>query len=476
MVFNSITFIVFFSIVVFLHNLPFSWRVKKFNLLVASYIFYAAWNPPFVLLLLASTLAGWLTALGINRTQSLGGKKLLLFLSLLVNLGLLAYFKYAQFFLDSFISLVKVFGVAYSPPRLSIILPLGISFFTFQTMSYTIDVYRGTVPKWHSFLDFALYVSFFPQLVAGPIVRSGHFLPQCEEPRRGSSDQLGWGLILLLIGLFQKIFLADGLMAQVADPIFVQWQQANMIQAWAATLAFSAQIFFDFSGYSTCAIGAALCLGFSLPDNFRFPYASLGFSDFWRRWHISLSTWLRDYLYIPLGGNRKGVGRTYINLMLTMLIGGLWHGAAFNFIIWGGLHGIFLAVERFIRERRKKTEVPRVSGPLAKISLICFTYFLVLIAWVFFRADNFGIALHFLKLMFGFTVSQDAVNIKNMYLLVAFLMNAILLTWHFLMRDTSLEKVAERLPWWIKGLAIAAMLLALVLAPGERRAFIYFQF
>ncbi|MBW1906898.1 MAG: MBOAT family protein, partial [Deltaproteobacteria bacterium] len=305
MQFDSYSFLLFFGLVLAVNQSRLTWSSKKLSLLVASYIFYAAWNPPFVLLLWGSTIADWFVARGIAASRSSTRRRLLLIASLCINLGVLGFFKYGGFLLQNFVSLVSLLGVDYRPAAPSIVLPVGISFYTFQTLSYTIDVYRNRAQPWHSFRDYALYVSFFPQLVAGPIVRSSTFLPQCETERPVSGDQLGRGMALLVLGLFMKVVVADGLMAPVSEQVFAEGAVTDFRSAWLGTLAFAGQIFCDFAGYSTCAIGVALCLGFDLPTNFRFPYAALGFSDFWRRWHISLSSWLRDYLYIPLGGNRS---------------------------------------------------------------------------------------------------------------------------------------------------------------------------
>jgi alginate O-acetyltransferase complex protein AlgI len=277
------------------------------------------------------------------------------------------------------------------------VLPVGISFYTFATLSYTLDIYlRRAVPA-RNFLDYALFVTFFPHLVAGPIMRPTELVPQFEEPKRGSANQLRFGLALMTLGLFQKIVLADSFLGPVAETIYDGSKAPGVLDAWMATLAFSGQIFCDFAGYSTTAIGAALCLGFAMPDNFRFPYAAVGFSDFWRRWHITLSSWLRDYLYIPLGGNRFGPARTYMALMGTMLLGGLWHGAAWTFVVWGGLHGTYLAVERWLRGRYSSY----TPGPLAFFVLGLLTYALVNVTWVFFRAHSFGKAWEILGGMFG---------------------------------------------------------------------------
>ena len=345
MAFNSLIFLIFFAVVLALHSLPLSWKFKKTNLLLASYIFYAAWNPPFVVLLWISTATDWFAAKRMQASEG-GKKKLFLLLSIAVNLGLLGYFKYGHFLEENFARLMAAFGLDYEIAPSSIILPLGISFYTFQSMSYSFDVYRKQIKPADSALDFALYVSFFPQLVAGPILRAGFFLEQLVEDNRERVADIGWGFALITVGLFEKVVLADGLLAPVVETVYSDTATATTMDAWIGTLAFAGQIFFDFNGYSVIAVGLARCMGFRLPWNFLSPYAAVGFSDFWRRWHVTLSSWLRDYLYISLGGNRKGKVRTYANLMITMLLGGLWHGASWLFVLWGGAHGLLLVLER----------------------------------------------------------------------------------------------------------------------------------
>ena len=399
MVFNSLTFLVFFLIVVSLHYAPFPWSVKKFNLLMFSYIFYAAWNPPFVILLWASTVVDWWMARLIYREERKARRKRLLFVSLALNLGMLSYFKYGAFALKNWEALMSSIGVTYVPPAMDIILPIGISFYTFVTLSYTLDVYLKRAKPGNSFLDFALLVTYFPHLVAGPIVRPVDLMPQFATPRVASRPLFLWGLALIVLGLFEKVVVADTLLSPVANDVFGAGHPIPPLDAWAGLLAFSGQIFADFAGYSTCAIGVSLCLGFTLPVNFRYPYAAIGFSDFWRRWHISLSTWLRDYLYVPLGGNRNGRWNTYRNLMITMLLGGLWHGANWTFVVWGGLHGAYLAIERFVRERYHWVGEP--EGLTSKLLLALGTYVLVCITWVFFRAPDFTAAGDLLRDMAG---------------------------------------------------------------------------
>lgn len=470
MQFNSYLFACFFVVVLAVHHAPLPWSVRKVALLVFSYAFYAAWDPPFVVLLVASTIVDWFVAKWMAAAEGRAKRRALLLVSLVFNLGLLAYFKYAGFAARSLSELLGSLGIAWTPSAPDVVLPIGISFYTFMTISYTIDVYlRRSRPARH-FLDYALYVTFFPHLVSGPIVRATELVPQFEAPRRATSAMLGWGLALLVLGLFEKVVVADGLMAPVVERVYaVKAHTVSTADAWAGTLAFAGQIFCDFAGYSTCAIGVALCLGFSLPENFRFPYAAIGFSDFWRRWHISLSSWLRDYLYVPLGGNRKGPTRTHVNLMLTMLIGGLWHGASWTFVVWGGLHGLYLVGERVAK--RMAGDAPIWQTTPAKLLLALVTFVLVCVAWVFFRATSFGQAFDIVGAMAG--AGEGPVHAAYLGALVPI---ALLLTIHWRLRDTTLETVVERTPVGIRVAALSAMLLCLVLFPGIDRAFIYFQF
>ncbi len=289
MVFNSLTFVVFFACVLILHSLPLASTTKKINLLIASYLFYAAWNPPFVILLWISTVVDWYAAQGLVKAQRPATRHAWMLLSVVANLSMLGYFKYGQFLLDNCTALMAAAGVAYHPPHYDIVLPVGISFYTFATMSYTLDVYLRRAAPARNLLDYALFVTFFPHLVAGPIMRPTELVPQFAEPHRASARQLGYGLALMTLGLFNKVVLADSFLSSISERIYDSDKIPGLLDAWAATLAFSGQIFCDFAGYSTTAIGAAMCLGFATPDNFRFPYAAVGFSDFWRRWHITLS-------------------------------------------------------------------------------------------------------------------------------------------------------------------------------------------
>ena len=472
MIFNSLTFAVFFAIVMAIYYLPWSWTQRKAFLLVASYVFYAAWNPPFVLLLIASTVIDWYVAKWLSYTESPVGRRALLLVSLVFNLGVLAFFKYGGFLLDNFVRLAAATGVEYHPLAWNIVLPIGISFYTFLTLSYTIDVYHRKIEPGGSFLDYAFFITFFPHLVAGPIIRAADFLPQCAAPRLANRDEIGWGLTLMAIGLFEKIVLADVVTAPVADLVYQSADRAGFLDAWIGTFAFAGQIFFDFAGYSTCAIGAALCLGFDLKDNFRFPYAAIGFSDFWQRWHISLSTWLRDYLYIPLGGNRDGEWATQRNLMITMLFGGLWHGASWRFVAWGGLHGTYLIAERSARKRYGQSAW--IAAPAARVGLAVATFLLVCLTWVFFRASTFHDAARLIQAM---TIGAPDSLVLGMWTVCVVLgVTGFLLVVHWWMRDSSLEDRWRALPWWGRSLLLASLLVSLSLVPGDDRAFIYFQF
>jgi alginate O-acetyltransferase complex protein AlgI len=471
--FNSLTFIVFFAIVLFLHNLPFSWRTKKFNLLIASYLFYAAWNPPFVILVWLSTIVDWNLAKRLFVETNQRKRKLLLLLSIIVNLGILAFFKYGDFLLQNWQALMSMIGVEYVVPEWSIILPVGISFYTFQTMAYTLDVYLKRAEPAKNFLDFALFVTFFPQLVAGPIVRPTYLIPQFEKAKKVSKNMLIWGLGLITIGLFQKVVIADGILAPIVDDVYGAEGAVVFLDAWLGTFAFAGQIFSDFAGYSTTAIGVGLTLGFSLPTNFNFPYAAMGFSDFWRRWHISLSTWLRDYLYIPLGGNQKGKVRTYANLMTTMLLGGLWHGASWTFVVWGGLHGFYLSIERILVKRFGGREI--FNKYFVQFLLVLTTYLLVNITWVFFRAQSFPQAFGLIQSMFGLSADAKAV-LANIYVIEAILVTIGMLVVHWLMRNTTLEAVVQKTSSTVIGLIWGLMLFLIIITQGSGDAFIYFQF
>ena len=471
MLFNSLGFVLFLIVVLVLYySKILNWINKKRMLLLTSYIFYGLWNPPLILLLWISTYVDWFAGNKLAVEENDSRRKWWLMLSMTVNLGFLAFFKYGNFLLENFTSLLNSFGMDFHPMPMDILLPMGISFYTFQTMSYTIDIYNRKIGPANTFLDFALYVTFFPQLVAGPIVRARDLISQFYEEKKATMNQFIWGGFLLTLGLFEKVVIADSLLSGTSDVVFDAGKVLNFWDAWTGTLAFSGQIFFDFAGYSTCAIGIAMMLGIILPHNFLYPYGATGFSNFWRRWHISLSTWLKDYLYIPLGGNRNGIIRMYVSLMVTMLLGGLWHGAAWTFVAWGFLHGAFLIIERLLRHKIKLTMTPMVS-----ILLAFFTYTMVNFTWVFFRAKEFSTAKDMILSMLW--LNPDGIKIlDHFHILKVMLISAILFLSHWYMRDKTVKSVTKDYKPWFLGLVWAVMIFLISIAQGNGEQFIYFQF
>jgi alginate O-acetyltransferase complex protein AlgI len=473
MLFNSLTFVVFFAVVVTAYWSIRSWNARKNLLVVASYIFYGAWNPPFAALLFSTTAMDFWLGKRMAKAKGHHSRRVWLVASVCMNLSMLGFFKYGNFLLENFQWLMARIGVVYHPPHLDILLPVGISFYTFHSLSYTLDIYRGVLQPTKSLRDFVLAVSFFPQLVAGPIVRAGDFLPQLVTAPGLRVGQFMWGLLLMTLGLFEKIVLADTMLAGSADRIFSYAGPLVALDSWMGVIAFAGQIFFDFAGYSTCAIGAALCLGFHLKDNFRFPYAAIGFSDFWRRWHISLSTFLRDYLYIPLGGNRVGWTRAAINLVIVMFLGGLWHGAAWTFVVWGLLHGFYLVIEH--ASRALIGERAWTGNFAVKLLLGFVTYAAVCLAWVFFRASDFTIAMRMLSGMFGGHAHGDAILSTREMLQIGIVTFFMMLA-HWSLREINIETAVTRLPRWVVTAAWAVMACAIILTQGNSNAFIYFQF
>lgn len=391
MVFTTWAFVKFFAVVLIgLALLP-TRRLRQLLILLASAFFYAYWKPSYLLLLATPSLIDYFCAIKIEDSSNPEARKHWLYVSLVTNLGLLAYFKYTNFFVDN---LAELLGRHVA--HLNIVLPIGISFFTFKTLSYTIDVYRREIKTCRSLWKYAMFVSYFPELVAGPIVRASIFLPQMGRSLKPSWSRAVIGLQVILLGVTKKIVVADRL-AIFVDPVFASPSAYSPLTVASAVVAYSVQIYCDFSGYSDIAIGASKIIGFDLPENFNMPYIATSITEFWRRWHITLSLWLRDYLYIPLGGNRKGPWRTYLNLFLTMLLGGLWHGASWTFVFWGFLHGVGLAVHKFWLSRSGKQRRPfhGIVGWLGTYTFVCF-------GWVFFRARDFSTALAVLRKIVGF--------------------------------------------------------------------------
>ena len=407
MLFNSIDFLIYFIIVVLVYfSIPrrFSWVW----LLLVSYYFYMYWNAKYLFLILFSTLITYISGIYIEKnTERPHIKKYTVFLSIILNLLILFYFKYFNFFIENVNNIFSVFDIQRKIQYINILLPVGISFYTFQALSYTIDVYRGTIKAEHHLGKYALYLVFFPQLVAGPIEKSSDLLPQFKYGNEFKFENLKKGSLLMLIGFIKKIVIADRLSVLV-DTVFSNPFNYQGLSIVLAVLFFTFQIYCDFSGYSDIAIGCAKILGYKLTMNFNKPYLSNTISNFWRRWHISLGVWFRDYLYIPLGGKTNNKLKTYRNLLIVFLISGLWHGASWNFIIWGGIHGVYLVIEKMINNKKNDKVIYQIFQSF-KI------FIMVSIAWIFFRANNFKEAIYILKKFIYFPFYINHLNFHNIY-------------------------------------------------------------
>ena len=469
MLFNSIAFLCFLPLVLLgVGALPQRWR-NPF-LLLASYFFYGSWDWRFLFLLFATTCVDYWAGHRIAVAGSAASRRGFLLLSLGTNLTVLGFFKYYNFFIGSAHDLLSALGVQTSPWTLSVILPIGVSFYTFQSMAYVIDVYRGDMQPATRFRDYALAVAFFPQLVAGPIERISHLLPQLLAQVRPPPERIQIGLTLMILGFSKKVLIAD-LLAPEVDRIFASPDHMSSGLLLRGAYGFALQIYGDFSGYSDIARGVAELLGVRLIKNFEQPYLSQSITEFWRRWHISLSSWLRDYLYIPLGGNRYGAWTTYRNLMLTMLIGGLWHGANWTFVIWGGLHGAYLAIERMLGMGRERTAWAGIGAFewANRIARMIITFHLVTLAWIFFRAPNIGAALAYLR---GIARFDDLGAVGPIPFVAAVAVLALDIPQYVSGRHA----VFTRLPWWVQSPAYAAVCFGLILYGGSEVPFIYFQF
>lgn len=467
MAFNSIQYALFLAAVValFWHLKP---ERRKYLLLGASYFFYAAWDWRFLGLILLSTVTDYLVGRRLQTTEDPKRRRAALILSLVVNLGLLGVFKYLGFFVDSAVRVLETLGMQANPASLEIILPVGISFYTFQTLSYTIDVYRGNQSAVRDPALFATFVAFFPQLVAGPIERASFLIPQLESGRsRLEGKEVLDGLGLIVVGLFKKVAIAD-VAAQAVNVVFDHPEGLGFVTLMFGVYAFALQIYGDFSGYTDIARGSARLFGIQLSLNFTEPYLARSITEFWRRWHITLSSWLRDYLYIPLGGNRQGTVRTYRNLMLTMLLGGLWHGAAWTFVVWGGLHGLMLAWERF----RGITRVPDAGFEPTDIVRVIITFHLVCLGWIFFRATSFTDAW---AVLIGIVTLQSGDELSAVALIPVLAIIVIVMD---LVRRSRLGATAfHRWPAVRQGVVFAVAILGIVVASGgPATQFIYFQF
>ncbi len=456
MLFNSLHYLLFFPIVAVLYYII-PGRQRHFLLLVASYYFYMSWKPEYLVLILTTTLVTFFSAKFIEANRE--KKKLYLIICLVIDFGILFIFKYFNFF-NEIISSVAGNDSPGGFFELRVLLPVGISFYTFQTVSYIIDVYRKKIECEKDVVFFALYVSFFPQLVAGPIERAGHLLPQFKKDHEFDTDRVKDGIGMILFGFFKKIVIADRI-SVVVDKAFENYTGLSSLNMFIAVLLFGIQIYCDFSGYSDIAVGSARIMGIELMQNFRRPYFASGFSEFWSRWHISLSTWFKDYVYIPLGGNRKGKGRRLLNTFVTFAISGLWHGASFTFIIWGCVHGLLVVLERALKQVNKRS-----------IIRIIFVYIFVNLAWILFRSETLGQAWDIFVHILGFDMTFDIKSLGlSTYQLTVMISSVSMLFLHSLVKEL-------RLKISIPDEIVFAMLAFIIVFFGyfSSQEFIYFRF
>lgn len=469
MIFNSIAFAVFLPVVFVLYWFVFK-RLNYQNilLLAASYLFYGWWDWRFLFLLVFSTSLDYYTGIKMFEAHTKATKKMWFWLSIWINLGFLGFFKYYNFFATSVSASLDSLGFHVSPATLSIILPVGISFYTFHGLSYVIDIYNDRIEPERNVVTYSLFVSFFPLLVAGPIERATHLLPQIKKTRLFTDNYFREGLLQIAVGFFRKMVVADNLAAYV-DSIYGNSEIHNSSSLALASVFYAFQIYFDFSGYSDIAIGTAKLFGFSLKENFNLPYFSKSLTEFWRRWHMSLSFWLRDYLYISLGGNRKGIKITYRNLMITMLLGGLWHGASWNFVIWGGIHGLVLSIEKYVFQKLKIKDFGIIGGIV--------TFAIVVIAWVFFRSQDIHTSLHIISKLFSADYGMPFIgDINVMTNSVMMLLIGIVFDTYLFKSDIGLAVMGGKIRTSILVSLTCFFVLLVVLFFSNTTNFIYFQF
>ncbi|AGA79225.1 MBOAT family O-acyltransferase [Echinicola vietnamensis] len=466
MLFNSIEFAFFLPIVFFIYWLVLKNTVKGQNiwLLIASYFFYGWWDWRFLFLILFSSIVDYTIGLNLHKATKVSQRKLLLFLSVFINIGFLCYFKYFNFFLDSLNDAFTLLGKPLEASRLSIILPVGISFYTFQTLSYTIDIYKRKLEPTKDIVAFFTFVSFFPQLVAGPIERASHLLPQFSRKRKFSYDMISQGGKLMLWGLFMKVVVADRLAIYV-DDVYMLLERHSWLTLFTAHAFFAFQIYCDFAGYSLIAIGCAKLFDFHLMDNFRRPYFATSFKSFWSRWHISLSTWFKDYVYIPIGGNRQGDFRAGINLMITFIISGFWHGANWTYIIWGALHGFYQIMEKYVL----KFKLPKAINWLIVFGLTC-------LAWVFFRAPSVSDAMTVLQRIVTFQGTGLYFGDKGIFLFGVMGLFILLLHDYIMEFKPNYQFLYHRSPIVRYAAIVILMMFITTFGVFDNSQFIYFQF
>ncbi|HQN99013.1 MAG TPA: MBOAT family O-acyltransferase [Bacteroidales bacterium] len=469
MTFNSLPFLIFLPIVVITYYLI-APRWRWIMLLAASYLFYMWWNPAYIILILFSTLINFYSSHAIERHSSKQQKKKYLYLCLITNLGILFIFKYYGLFTQAFMGIADIFGVKARLPFLNLLLPVGISFYTFQTLSYTLNVYFGKQKAEKHLGYFALFVTFFPQLVAGPIERYDRLAPQLKTPHSPSYENFSNGFRLIIFGLFIKMVIADNL-APYVEEIYSQPAAYNTFHLMAGLGFYSFQIYADFYGYSTIAIGSALLIGVNLMDNFKTPYLSASIREFWRRWHISLSTWFRDYVYIPLGGNRVKWSRWAVNIFIVYTLSGLWHGANWTFLIWGSIFGLMFIIERFFYEHfgiisTEKWGIRRIFGVLI-------TFVIVTLAWIFFRSSSLSNALSMFEALLNNTALADPWRPDPfiMFWLVLFIILDILLF------NNRFDQWCSKKPLWLRWTIYTLLIFGITAFSGiDNQPFIYFQF
>ena len=493
MIFNSIDFLIFFPIVLAIYFVI-PKKARYIWLLVASYYFYMSWNAKYALLILISTLVTYGCALFIEKSDTKGQRKAILWTGILINLLILAFFKYFNFLADNIDMLLSMIGVS-KVRRFDILLPVGISFYTFQALGYMIDVYRGDIKAEKNPLRYALFVSFFPQLVAGPIERSKRLLSQVQDVENiklWDYERIKDGAVLMLWGLFLKMVLADRA-AIFVDTVYNRYWIYGSIELIVASILFALQIYCDFASYSIIAIGASKVMGFELMDNFNTPYMAVSVRDFWRRWHISLSTWFRDYLYIPLGGSRCSKGKNYINILITFLVSGLWHGADWSYVVWGGLHGVYQIVEKALTGTFEKLKIKfefKTESVSYKLGQMIYTFILVDFAWIFFRASSIKDALSIIKriimkwnpwVLFDKSLYNCGLDMTGMHILLVAVIILVVMDIIRYKSALSPEAFLKRQAFWFRWVFIWG-LMYMILAYGiygpayDAASFIYFQF